>query len=206
MDGSSDPPIPRPDLRSRKRAAAIDHIQRVALGLFDEHGYDKVSIAQIADAAEVGERSVYRYFGSKPMLILYDEADVASLDALAERLRTLPLLDAVSQSLDDIAGLLSADRTDHARRRLRHVDLQPELRAALAGYVWDLGSEFAATIAAARRVPGSDLTAQIHGHCIVAALTAAIDRWRREPVVDLAIELRAAIEILAEGFGPLRSR
>ena len=191
-----------PDLRSRKRSAAIRHIQRVALSLFDEYGYDEVSVTQIAEAAEVGERSIYRYFGTMPMLLLYDEADVASIALFSERLESRPLLAAVTETLDDIGPLLHPDSTDEARRRLSHVDRHPELRAALASYVWELGDQFAQAIAAARRVPADDLTAQVHGHCVVAALTAAINRWRDDPGIDLHSELRAAVQILADGLTP----
>lgn len=206
MDEPTDVHAAQPDLRSRKRSAAIHHIQEIALELFDEHGYDAVSVAQVADAAQVGERSVYRYFGSKPMLLLYDEADTASLEILGERLRTRPLLDAVLDVLTEIAPLFSPETIDHARRRLRHIDQHSELRAALARYIWDLGTAFAAAIADERGVPSDDLTAQIQGRCIVTALSAAVDRWRLDLTADLSHELHTAIEILAAGFGTPEDR
>ena len=47
-------------LRERKRHAAMRHIQRTALDLFDERGFQQVSVEQIAETAEVSPSSVYR--------------------------------------------------------------------------------------------------------------------------------------------------
>ena len=64
-------------------------IQAVALDLFDERGYER-SIEQIADAADVSPSSVYRYFGTKEQLVLYDELDVQLLDVIEARARRAP--------------------------------------------------------------------------------------------------------------------
>ena len=55
---------PRPGLRERKKAATMHRIQAAALDLFERHGFDAVSIEQVADAAEVSPSTVYRYLSS----------------------------------------------------------------------------------------------------------------------------------------------
>lgn len=193
-------PEQRSDLRSRKRVAAIRHIQQVALDLFDEHGYDQVSIAQVAAAADVSERSIYRYFGAKPMLILYDVTDTASLPMFREHLKNRSLLDALAHTLDDIAPLLDDAALHEARRRLAHIDRHSQLSEATASYTRNLGSDFAAAIAAARGTSDDDLSAQVLGHAVIAALTAAIDHWHRHPMANLNDDLQAALQVLATGF------
>ena len=42
---------PRPGLRERKKAATMHRIQTVALDLFEQYGFDTVSIEQVADDA-----------------------------------------------------------------------------------------------------------------------------------------------------------
>jgi AcrR family transcriptional regulator len=54
-----------PGLRERSKARRRQHILHTALRLFAEHGYEKTSIADIADAAEVAPRTVTGYFPSK---------------------------------------------------------------------------------------------------------------------------------------------
>ncbi|SEC15997.1 TetR/AcrR family transcriptional regulator [Microbacterium hydrocarbonoxydans] len=55
----------RSGLRERSKARRRRHILHTALRLFAEQGYEKTSIADIADAAEVAPRTVTGYFPSK---------------------------------------------------------------------------------------------------------------------------------------------
>ena len=55
----------RPGLRERSKAQRRRHILHTALSLFAERGYDRTSIADIADAAEVAPRTVTGYFPTK---------------------------------------------------------------------------------------------------------------------------------------------
>ena len=42
-----------PGRRERKRAQTLDHLAAVAFALFEEHGYDAVTMEQIAVASDV---------------------------------------------------------------------------------------------------------------------------------------------------------
>lgn len=179
------------------------HIQYVALDLFDEHGYDQVTVAQIAEAAEVGERSVYRYFGTKQMLVLYDEIDERSLELLAEGMSRLPLLEAVRQALRSAEPLFTPEAIADALRKLRHIDRSRELRAALAEYTLALGDTLGASIAAAGDLPRDDFACQIQGRCVATAVGAAIERWFRDgadkPIVHY---LMNAVDYLDQSLRP----
>ena len=61
-------------LRDRKKAQARERIADVAAGLFADHGYDAVSVADVARAADVSDQTVYNYFPAKQTLVL-DRAD-----------------------------------------------------------------------------------------------------------------------------------
>lgn len=73
----------RPGLRERKKADTRAAIQRHAVRLFAEQGYDATSVEQIADAAGVSHRTVFRYFPTKESLVTTD--DVGALLARAYR-------------------------------------------------------------------------------------------------------------------------
>ena len=77
----------RPSLRERKkaatRAAILSHAQR----LFEERGYDRVTVAEIADAADISVKTLFVYFRSKEDLAF---ADTWLVDALAHELRHRP--------------------------------------------------------------------------------------------------------------------
>jgi AcrR family transcriptional regulator len=61
-------------LRERKKRQTRQHISDVATGLFLERGFDAVTIAEIAEAAEVSVNTVYNYFPAKEELF-FDRED-----------------------------------------------------------------------------------------------------------------------------------
>ena len=52
-------------LRERKKRAAREAIAAAALGLFARRGYDAVTVAEVAAAADVSEKTVFNYFPTK---------------------------------------------------------------------------------------------------------------------------------------------
>jgi AcrR family transcriptional regulator len=67
--------IEPPGLRARKKARTRDAIADAAISLFLAHGFDDVSVTDIAAAAEVSKPTLFRYFGTKEDLVLHRFAD-----------------------------------------------------------------------------------------------------------------------------------
>lgn len=57
-------------LRERKRRATRDAIERNAIDLVIEHGYDAVTVDMICDAAMISQRTFFNYAGSKERAVL----------------------------------------------------------------------------------------------------------------------------------------
>src|SRR5438874_11247897 len=57
-------------LRERKKRATRQRISNVATGLFKERGFDGVSVAEVARAADVSTMTVFNYFPRKEDLFL----------------------------------------------------------------------------------------------------------------------------------------
>ncbi|GLZ56386.1 TetR/AcrR family transcriptional regulator [Actinomycetospora sp. NBRC 106378] len=57
-------------LRERKKAETRHRIADVAAHLFAEHGFDDVTMTDVAGAADVAEQTVYNYFPAKTDLVL----------------------------------------------------------------------------------------------------------------------------------------
>jgi AcrR family transcriptional regulator len=74
-------------LRERKKAARRQAISDVATRLFEHHGFEQVTVTEIAAAADVSVKTVFNYFHSKEELFFDREAELqqALLDALRER-------------------------------------------------------------------------------------------------------------------------
>jgi AcrR family transcriptional regulator len=75
-------------LRERKKRERRKAISDIAMGLFAERGYDAVTVAEIARAADVSEQTVFNYFPAKEDLV-FDE-DEAMRDRLVEAIRDRP--------------------------------------------------------------------------------------------------------------------
>ncbi|WP_138442376.1 TetR/AcrR family transcriptional regulator [Sinomonas susongensis] len=56
-------------LRERKKLETRQRIIDAALGLFDQRGFDRVPVAEVASAANVSEATVFNYFPSKEDLV-----------------------------------------------------------------------------------------------------------------------------------------
>jgi AcrR family transcriptional regulator len=72
-------------LRERKKAQTEARIWRIAVGLFVERGFDQVSVAEIAAAADVSKVTVFNYFPTKEDLVM--SAPEQHVDDLAAAVR-----------------------------------------------------------------------------------------------------------------------
>jgi AcrR family transcriptional regulator len=72
-------------LRELKKQRTREAIAETAFGLFAKRGFDKVTVAEVAEAAGVSEKTVFNYFPTKEDL-LFDEVP-ARQAALVEAVR-----------------------------------------------------------------------------------------------------------------------
>src|ERR1700679_3045734 len=63
-------------LRERKKARTRVLIAETAMGLFAGRGFDQVTVAEVAEAAEVGVSTVFNYFPTKEDLFFDRQQDV----------------------------------------------------------------------------------------------------------------------------------
>lgn len=74
---------PKPDRRTRKRLATRQAISDSATRLFMEHGFDRVTVDQIAEAADVGRMTVFNHFPRKEDMFFDREDEVRGLVSAA---------------------------------------------------------------------------------------------------------------------------
>jgi AcrR family transcriptional regulator len=93
-------------LTERKRRRAKEAIHQAALELFAERGYDAVSVTDIAERAEVGRTTFFRYFGDKQEVLFAEpEEDVSAADPVS---RPKGVAEPIGSSM---TAALSATRT-----------------------------------------------------------------------------------------------
>lgn len=193
-------------LRERKKQRMYAELSETAIALFLEKGFDKVSVAEIAAAAEISKPTLFRYFPAKEDLVLHrfqdheDEASrivaahpqgKAALDALRDHfLAGLAQRDPVT-GLNDHPGVLAFMRLLYGTPSLvaRMHTYQTRSEAALAEA---LGGGIGALLAA--------------GQIVAVQRTLALENWRRVAAgesADAAYE--DAVTAAELGFGQLRN-
>jgi AcrR family transcriptional regulator len=91
---------------ARWEGNARGRLERAALDLFTEQGYDRTTVAQIAKRANLTERSFYRWFPDKrEVLFGGDELEkqlVAAIEAVPAGTAALPTLLAAFPAAEDV--------------------------------------------------------------------------------------------------------
>ena len=122
-------------LREKKAQKAREAIYEAMLTLAERDGYDAATLEQVAERAEVGISTVYRYFANKDAILLDPiERDIG---ALVSALRARPADEDVTVSLGAAvhASVNASPEYLAAMRRLRaQLDRAPGPRARL----WDI--------------------------------------------------------------------
>jgi AcrR family transcriptional regulator len=163
-------------LRERKKIQTKETIQREAYRLFEEQGYANTTVEQIADAAEVSPSTFFRYFPSKELVLMADDLDRVTVEALSRQPADLSPLQAFRSAFDITMKIVSNDGWELERTRQRLVFSIPELKAAqfdAYGRIIRLLSE-----AECQRTgrEGDDFEVRVFFGVLAGALMAVIDR------------------------------
>ena len=181
-------------LRERRKQKTRQDISAVAMALFAENGFDKVTILQVAEAAGVSKMTVTNYFARKEDLV-FDRAEeiIHSLaDAVAGRPPGESLLAAVRRDYEErlVAGDVTLGPPSATFARMIEAS---HILATRWMEIADLGEQaLADTIAAETGV--DDIQ-----HRIVAAQLASVHRvlfkesLRRVLAGDLPDEIRRTL-------------
>lgn len=132
------PRVPEDSRRSRKKQDTRNRLIAAADALFARQGYDATTTLDIAEAADVAQRTLFRHFPTKEAL-LYAELDDARFvlrDALNARPPEEPVLEAIRAAMAELGETIIAD----SDRRL--------LEARLAATVPAVSGHFRAVIQA----------------------------------------------------------
>ena len=193
-----------PHRLGRRRSTTWDHISNVAIDLFAARGFDEVSVDDVAEAAGIARRTLFRYYPSKNALPWGDfDAHLNHMrDLLAELEPGVPVRDALRTAL---LAFNTFDEAETARHRQRmRVILQT---AALQAYSMTMYAGWRAVVAAfvAARLgakPG-DLVPQTVAWTMLGVALSAYEHWLADESVSLTQALGDAFDTVSPGLDAL---
>ncbi|MET7478597.1 TetR family transcriptional regulator [Streptomyces sp. NPDC005648] len=190
-----------PGLRERKRQRMYQDVSETAIRLFLERGFDAVSVAEVAAAAEISKPTLFRYFPAKEDLVLHRIADHEGEAARVVAEGPTPIaalrrhfLDGLERC-DPVTGL-----NDHPRVLAFHSLLYgtPSLVARVHAYQQRSEAALADAL-------GGDLDARLAAGQIVAVQRVlALENWRRIAAGEAVEAVRGdAVAAAERAFGRL---
>jgi AcrR family transcriptional regulator len=195
-------------LRERKKQRTRELIAGTALRLFAQRGYAQTTVADVAAAAEVSERTVFSYFATKEDLLFSDQIALEQglSEALAERPDGVGALDVLRDFIVESLG----DRDERERLRWQIVCNDDVLHAHLRSRQANLLVPIAAAIATEVGEEVDDLRPQLVAAAVVAAITATFEhryraRSRTASRAQAVAVIDEAIAFLRGGLDAIRS-
>jgi AcrR family transcriptional regulator len=167
----------QPDRRTRKRLATRQSISDAATRLFFERGFDRVTVDEIADAADVGRMTVFNHFPRKEDMFFDQEQ--AARDAVLDALRRRETGVAPLNALRLLAHRLVAENNpyvrffDGSRRFVETVKASEALKARARAIRDEVVQSLSEALAEVVGRPPDDPDARLAASLLLATWTVA---------------------------------
>jgi AcrR family transcriptional regulator len=207
-------------LRERKKQQTREHIAATARELFAERGFERVTVAEIARAAEVAEKTVFNYFPTKEDLFYsrLESFEEELLGSIRERAPDTTVLDACAGFLLTPRGVFASrardDRSaalEELRTITRVITESPALLAREQHVFERYTVSLAALLAEETGARPEDVEARVVANALIGVHRALIDEVRRRVLAgeddldrlarDLRAAARRALRRLESGLG-----
>jgi AcrR family transcriptional regulator len=165
-------------LRERKKIKTKEAIQREALRLFQEQGYEDTTIEQIAAAAEISPSTFFNYFPTKEDLVLFDRYDPMLESFILALPHDEPLSRTIEQALTMFAKAAESDKPRILTRARLGLEV-PEVRARFWEEVQKAQDLFAGIVAKRTGRDASDFELRVLSLVLVTASFEASVEWIR---------------------------
>lgn len=167
--------VQRLGLRERKKAKTRAAIRRHALLLFRKQGYEQTTVDQIADAAEISPATFYRYFPAKEDVVLKDDLDLLTVEALEAQPLSLSPIAALRAAVAATVASLSPEELARFRETAELSLAVPEVRArALDEFIRSMQVMARAVARRAGRDPEDPSVANLAGAVVGVIMAAAL--------------------------------
>ena len=186
----------------RRRSTTRGHIAEVALDLFGARGFSAVSVDDVAQAAGIARRTLFRYYSSKNAILWGDfDAHLAHLrDLLRDVDPGIPLSAALRDALLAFNTFDEVESVAH-RKRMRVILETAELQAySMTMYAgWrEVIAEFVANRSGDKT---HDLLPQTIAWSMLGVALSAYEHWLADEAGLLTDALGAAFDVITPGLG-----
>ena len=166
-------------LRETKAEKTRNRILSEALRLFKRDGYDRTTMEAIAEAAEVGPRTLYRYFASKDLILLDPISGNRDFSAAFSRHAVnLSAEEALREAILEWAKWQDANAEEILLVRSL-IDQAPLARAKLWDILYQQERALSARLAEKLHLPEDDLRIVLSArHVLLTIIGTAAEQWR----------------------------
>lgn len=177
----------------RQPSTSRSHLSRVALELFLEHGFNETTVDDIAAAAGIGRRTLFRYFTSKNDLPWGDfEAGLLGMRRFLSNLPDdIPLADALFAAIVDFNRFPAQEIPFH-RERMKLLFNVPALIAHSTIRYAAWRSVLAQYVARRLHVEEDSIQPQAIAWVCLGTSLSAYEQWLKHEDADLAQMLESA--------------
>jgi len=188
----------------RRRTTTPDHITDVAIELFTARGFAEVSVDDVAHAAGIARRTLFRYYASKNAILWGDfDAHLAHLQGLLDNVDPrVPLGKALRAALLAFNTFDECETARHRQRMrviLQTAELQDYSMTMYAGW----REVMAGFVARRLGVRTSDPLPQTVAWTMLGVALSAYEHWLGDESVTLPEALASAFDIVGAGLNGL---
>jgi AcrR family transcriptional regulator len=172
-------------LRERKKLKTRAAIQKEALRLFTEKGYEATTIEEIAAAVEISPSTFFNYFPSKEAVVYQDDLDPLIFAAFDAQPADVTPITALRNAMRAVFSKLSAEDRAEMQTRTALVLSSPELRAATLNQFAELVDQFAEMLGHRVGRSSSDFAIRNMAGALLGVLMASYFATAGDPHADL---------------------
>lgn len=186
----------------RQPSTSRAELSHISLKLFIERGFENTTVDEVAAAAGIGRRTLFRYFPSKNDLPWGDfDNGLASMRAFLERIpEETPLVEALSAAVVDFNRVPPEEALYH-RERMNLLLTVPAL-VAHSTLRYEAWRQVVAEYAARRLgVPEDSLQPRVIGWTFLSVALSGYEQWLIAEDADLDTLLRESFSSLRAVFG-----
>jgi AcrR family transcriptional regulator len=187
-------------LRERKKLKTRAAIQREAMRLFSEKGFQATTIEEIAGAVEISPSTFFNYFPSKDALVLEDDLDPVIIAAFNAQPPGMHPVAALRIAMRKVFAELAPEQELMLRRRTALIAADAELRAVMLDQFTGLVDQVAEILAGRMGRSAKDFRVRNLAGALIGVIMAALLAAGDTPGADLMQLMDEAMAHLEAGL------